>query len=111
MELIIDSDLKTCTKCKETYEATEENFYKQKTVTKTKGTFYKLSSWCKPCKSKQSTKWQQSIDPERRKKIKREHSKKRKLEGKEQAWRNANKDKLNEYSRARRMNKEHDITE
>jgi 5-methylcytosine-specific restriction endonuclease McrA len=44
-------ELKQCTnkKCLEFYPATEEFFYKQIRRTKTKGTFYVLSSHCKTC--------------------------------------------------------------
>ncbi len=124
LELIIDSETKKCTKCEETYPATEEFFYKQKTHTKKKGSFYKLSSWCKPCTIKNSFQWAKSIDPERRKEyfkkcdsqqyrkeLKREYSKKQKESGYYKQYQEDNKDKFSGYGKNRRMNKEHEISE
>lgn len=49
IELINDKEFLTCTKCNETFPATEDFFYKQKYTNK-KGTFYRLAHPCKKCR-------------------------------------------------------------
>lgn len=120
-------DYKECTKCKETYPATEKYFYKQKTNTKSKGIVYKLSSWCKECSKKNSTK--NYIDNrEDRMLYRRRHykenteyykkaTKEYKHENKEyykenlRQWQQNNKEKLKQYRLKRESNKIHEISE
>ncbi|MGG0667793.1 HNH endonuclease signature motif containing protein [Lederbergia citrisecunda] len=115
---------KECTKCKETYPATEEYFYKQLTRTKTKGAFYRLSSWCKKCSIKSSAKWQESISVERkreyykkcdssdrRKKVKRDFGKYQREIGYTKEWQENNREWLYNYNKTRAMHKSHDISE
>jgi 5-methylcytosine-specific restriction endonuclease McrA len=103
--------------------ATTEYFYKQKKYDKQGEPYYDLSSWCKSCKKKSSSEWQQSINPERRrayfrkcdssekrKKIKRDFAKKQKENGYYKKYQQENKDKFQQY-RFEHMHKKHDITD
>lgn len=127
IELIIDSETKTCTQCKETYPATEEFFYKQKTHTKKNGTFYKLSTWCRECQLNNSKQYRidnledvkaydkfryrkkEDYYKDKAKRWNTENEDKKKINYKK--WQEENKEKLFVYGKNRRMNKEHEISE
>jgi hypothetical protein len=113
-------ELKKCTKCLKEYPATEEYFYKQLTHSKSKGDFYKLSSWCKTCKIESSESWALK-NPEKalasklkhntldHVKVKiRESSNQRRLDGKHKKWQQENPEKAKEY-REKRQHKEHEV--
>lgn len=110
---------KICTKCDIEYPSTTEFFYR--------GTSSPLSSWCKKCQRKQSSKWQadnREISLKRKRKHYREN-KERYLElvGEWQAdnkdkvvkilsdWQRNNKDKVKGYRLAREANKKHETPE
>ncbi|WP_053434739.1 HNH endonuclease [Sporosarcina globispora] len=123
IDLLIDAKEKKCTDCLEAFPATEEYFYKQKTHTKTKGTFYKLSSHCKTCTKKRTLKYQQE-NPEKHNEaqkkylygtVKGRETRKRNLDkwvlnGGYKDWQQNNRDKIVEYNKDRR-HKNHDITD
>lgn len=58
LKLIVTDKFKECSVCKITFEATEENFYKQKSKNKEYGEHYKLTGECKKCRKEKTTKYQ-----------------------------------------------------
>jgi hypothetical protein len=121
----MEFELKQCTnkQCKKWYPATEEYFYKQLVRTKKKGDYYKLSSWCKTCTIRKQSEYQSEHLDEQKERMRkyrkndvkykiydREHSKRRRENGKHKEWLRANPDKLKYYNE-NRSNKKHDITD
>lgn len=127
MELKVETDFKTCSKCNRTYTATEEYFYKQLTRSKKKGDCYKLSSWCRECTIKKNKQYRidnldevKEYDKFRYRKKEDYYKSKAKRWSKEnierkrenyKEWVKNNPDKLYEYGKERRMNKTHEISD
>jgi hypothetical protein len=114
IEFIIEKEFKTCSKCNESYPATEEFFYKQKTTNKTYGTHYKLSYQCRNCMREKALEHHHENKEKRNKRRKELYwldteknkaaSKKSKYNNlerfktKQKEYRENNKDKLKEYA-------------
>lgn len=115
-------DKKTCTSC--LLEKSITDYYNQKKRKANGESYIYTIPECKECCKKRSAKWQQSIDPERRrayfrkcdssprrKKIKSDYSKLQKENGYYRNYQQNNKDKFKKYAQDRKMNKDHDISE
>lgn len=123
LKLFIESKYKICTKCNEEFIASEDNFYKLIYRTKTKGDYYKLSSWCKSCTKKKNREWyianpekvkissDKYASKEEVKQRRRKRAAQARVEGKQKEWQRNNKDRLYEYGLEKRMNREHEISD
>jgi hypothetical protein len=123
METEQQIEMKTCTKCTETFPATNEYFYKQKKYDEQNNPYYDLTNWCKVCYKKKARDWaisnpdkmkealRKQESKESRKKYKRAYSKKQRENGYYKQWQQENAEKIYEYNSKRTMNKKHDITD
>lgn len=119
-KIINGESYKQCTKCDKWLPDTEEYFYMRNKKKPEIG----LCSECKKCSSKNAQKWQIENDERYRELIKkrdenltekrldnwRRHGKAQRLSGYQKEYRIKNKDKMNQYSKNRRI-RNHNITD
>ena len=128
-EIFIEIESKQCTKCLEILPKTDEFFYKQKVNTKTKGTYYNFTSWCRNCNNIRAAKYRENnidecrkreldyyyADDDRRERKKdgyRKHSKDNRevYSQRLSEWQKSNPEKVRENRLFREMHKTHTIT-
>lgn len=105
--------VKGCLICKNTFEATTDNFYKNKSSSDG------LSPYCKECEKKRNSEWQRNNKDKIREVWRRDNLKRRnvinelnerlRVEGYNKKWQQENKDRVKQYNE-KRQNKNHDIT-
>jgi len=83
---------KKCTRCKETFPATLEYFYKNKKCRD------ELSSWCKKCSQEYTKKWMDSKTPKERKNYQKKHAIRYKLNHPEMINGMTKKERLRQFS-------------